>query len=322
MKIPYKVFIIAFLIAVYPLFAAASFEGPLQVKNQYPIFLHADQQYLEKAAVENSMSYSLSHSSTYTVQESGRWLIHLDMEVTEMNFRYKRTIKDLVELDVDIPVLIIGGGFMDGFLETYHDAFGFRDYGRSNRPKHDMLYEVRRDGVLIVKGESGVRVGDIRFSVKKPLISSDRFALSIKGDVEVPVSDAEKGYSNGSLDAGISVLLDKGITDKIMTYWNFGAVFPGDVKGHEALDIKDFLHGGVAVEVAVKENLNLLLQVQGQSDVYPETDLLAVDRDMYMIAFGGRYDTGKRSFELSLTEDISTSGSPDFMLNFTYKLNM
>lgn len=322
MKILCKIFVVIFLIVVYPVFASASFEGPLQIKNQYPIFLHADQQYLEKAIMGNSMSYSLSHSSTYTVQESGRWLIDLDMEVTEMNFRYKRTIRDLVELDVDIPVLIIGGGFMDGFLDTYHDAFGFPDYGRSDRPKNDMLYEVRRDGVLIVKGESGVRMGDIRFSLKKPLVSSDGLALSIKGDVELPVSNAEKGYSNGSIDAGISILLDKGLSEKIMTYWNFGAVFPGDVKGHETLAIKDFLHGGVAIEAAVKKKLNLLLQVQGHSSIYPETDLLAVDRDMYMISLGGRYDTGKRSFEVSLTEDISTSGAPDFILNFTYKLNI
>ncbi|MDH4028234.1 MAG: DUF3187 family protein, partial [Nitrospirota bacterium] len=176
-----------FLVMMHPAVSAASFDGPLQIKNQYPIFLHADQQYLEKAALENSMSYSLSHSSTYTVQESGTWLMHLDMEITEMNFRYKRIIKDLVELDVDIPVLFISGGFMDGFLETYHNAFGFPDYGRPDRPNNEMLYEVRRDGALIVKGESGASIGDIRFSIKKPLVSSEGLALSIKGDVEIPV---------------------------------------------------------------------------------------------------------------------------------------
>jgi hypothetical protein len=80
-------------------------------------------------------------------------------------------------------VLILGAGFMDGFLEEYHDTFGFSDYGRSERPKNEFLYEVKRDGALIIQGKSGVRLGDIRLALKKSLISSDDFGLSVKGDV-------------------------------------------------------------------------------------------------------------------------------------------
>jgi hypothetical protein len=154
-------------ILFYPLSSANSFDGPLQVKNQYPIFLHANQQYIDKASLENSMSFSLSHSSTYTVQESGHWTINLDMEITELNLRYKRIIRDMFEINLDLPVLIIGAGFMDGFLADYHDTFGFADYGRSARPHNAFLYEVRRDGRLIIKGSSSAKLGDIRLAVKK-----------------------------------------------------------------------------------------------------------------------------------------------------------
>jgi len=233
---------------------AFSFEGPLQVNNLFPIFLHADQPYLEKAGMESAMSYSLSHSSTYTVQASGKWDIYLDMEITALNFRYKRIIKDVVEFDMDVPVLIIGGGFMDGILADYHSAFGFPDYGRSARPNNDFLCEVRRDDNLIIKGRSGIRLGDVR--------------------------------------------------------------------GYEKLDLKNFVYGGAGVEAYIGRGVSFLVQLQGQSPVYPETDLLAVDRDAYLLVIGGRYKTGKRSFDLSLTEDINTSGAPDFILNLTYKLNL
>jgi hypothetical protein len=305
-----------------PLSTASSFEGPLQVNNLYPIFLHADQQYLDKAAVENSMSYSLSHSSTYTVQSSGRWDIDLDMEISELNFRYKRIIKDAVEFDVDLPVLIIGAGFMDGFLESYHDTFGLPDYGRSERPKNEFLYVVRKDGRLIVEGRTGISLGDIRLALKKPLITSDGFALSIKGDLELPVGNAKEGYGNGSLDTGLSLLIDKKITDRIITYVNFGAVFPGDVRGHEKLDLKNFYSGGLGIEAYAGDNLSFLLQLQGQSSIYPQTDLLAVDRDSYLLIIGGRYKSGKSNYDLSLTEDINASGAPDFILNLTYKINL
>ncbi|RJQ54050.1 MAG: DUF3187 family protein [Nitrospiraceae bacterium] len=322
MKTAWRVLLFLILLLPLPHNAAFSFEGPLQVKNLYPIFLHAAQPYLEKAVTESSMSYSLSHSSTYTVQESGRWVIHLDMEITELNFRYKRVIKNIAEFDLDIPVLVMGGGFMDGFLEDYHNAFGFPDYGRSGRPKNEFLYEIRKDGALIIRGHSGVRPGDIRLALKKPLIASDGFTLSIKGDVEFPVGSAKKGYGNGSVDAGVSVLLDKKITDGIMTYWNLGAVFPGDVRGHETLNLNNFIYAGGAVEGHLGKGLSLLVQVLGQSSIYPETDLLAVDRDAVLLAFGGRYHKGRNSFDLSLTEDLSESGAPDFILNLTYKINI
>ena len=298
---------------------AFSFDGPLQINNLYPIFLHADQPYLEKADMENSMSFSLSHSSSYTVEDSSEWVINLDMEITELSFRYKRIINNLFEFDLDIPVLVFSSGFMDGFLEGYHDAFNFPDYGRKDRPHNDFLYEVRRDGELIIRGESGTQLGDIRLAVKKPLMSADDYILSVKGDIEIPVSNAEKGYSNGSIDAGISLLFDKRISNRTMTYGNLGIVFPGDVKGHENLDLKNYFNGGLAVEAEMRNNLDLIVQLHGQSEIYPDTEISAVDDAAVFIVLGGRYYSDGDNYELSLTEDLNTSGAPDFIINFTYK---
>ncbi|MBI5664990.1 MAG: DUF3187 family protein [Nitrospirae bacterium] len=299
---------------------AFSFDGPLQINNLYPIFLHADQPYLEKAEMENSMSFSLSHSSTYTIETSGEWIINLDMEITELSFRYKRIIKNLIEFDLDVSVLVFSDGFLDSYLEDYHDTFGFPDYGRKNRPHNDFLYEVRRDGKLIIEGERGTRLGDIRLAAKKPLMSASDYKLSVKGDIEAPVSSAKKGYSNGSMDSGISLLFDKRISDSTMTYWNLGAVFPGDVKGHEDLNLNNYVNGGIAVETVLKKNLDLIVQLHGQSEIYPGTGISAVDGSAFFIAFGGRYySAGGGNYELSLTEDLNTSGSPDFIVNLTYK---
>lgn len=313
-------FIIFLIISTPPVILA--FEGPLQVKNQYPIFIHADQPYLEKASMENALSFSVSHSSTYTVQNSGNWAINLDMEITEINLRYKRIISNTAEFDMDVPVIVFSGGFMDGFLESYHDTFGFPDYGRSNRPHNEFLYEVRRNNRLVVEGETGTGLGDIRISLKKPVISSNGFNLSVKGDVELPSGRAKKGYGNGNVDMGISVLADKSVSDAVMTYWNFGAVFPGDVKGIETINLDNFIFGGAGLEAALNENFSLLVQVQGQSSIYPETDLLAVDRDAYLLAVGGRFYEGNGSLEFSLTEDINASGAPDFIINITYKIKL
>ena len=316
-----KTYILLLLAGFFLIFPslAWSFGGPLQVKNQYPIFIHADQPYLEKALMENSFSASLYHSSTYTVNTTGEWIFGLDMEITEFGLRYRRIIRDFIELNIDVPVLIFSDGFMDGFLDSYHDAFNFPDYGRSARPNNKFLYEVRRNNILIVKGETGIGLGDIRLSVKKSLFSENNFNFGIKGDVEFPTGSSEKGYGNGNVDAAVGILLDYKVNAFIMTYWNFGAVFPGDVSGYQKIELNNYLYGGGGVEVDAGKNIFLLVQVQGQSSIYPETGLKPVDRPAYLLVFGGRYESGGNSVELSLAEDISESGAPDFIISLSYK---
>jgi len=312
-----------------------SFSGPLQVKNQFPIFIHANQPYLEKAIPETSFSASLSHSSIFTVQNSGEWVMDMDMEITELNLRYKHNIKSIGEVGIDLPFIVFGNGFMDGFLNFYHELIGIPDpYGRSGRPKNDFLYEIRhgeytdllaergsgvQGNTAVVLGKTGTGIGDIRLTLKRPVIVSENYTLSIKGDIELPTGDAKEGYGNGSTDVGVYILYDRLLTDKIMSYWNIGAVFPGDVKGYLNIDLNNFIYGGTAIEIKKFQRWALLFQLQAQSPIYPETDLLAIDRTAFLLAFGCRYNTGSNSIEFSIAEDLSASGVPDITANISYK---
>jgi hypothetical protein len=242
------------------------------------------------------------------------------MEITEFSLRLKKIIRDYIEVSLNVPVLSLNNGFLDGFLDTYHTAFGFSDYGRSERPLHEFLYEVRRDGKTVIKGKTGTEFGDVRISVKKPLVSKDVFHISIRGDLEFPTGDAERGYGNGSMDAGVSVLLDLGINDTVMTFWNAGVVFPGDMKGLERVDMQNYFYGIASIEAALGKKFSLIAQLQAQTDIYPETGVTAVDRAAVLFAGGGRYTMSNGSLDLSLTEDLSTSGAPDFIVNVTYTI--
>lgn len=299
--------------------SAFSFEGPLQVRNQFPPFLIVNPPYLESASYENSFSASLSHSSTYMVRNSPSWSVNIDLETTELNLRFKKVIADLLEFGIDVPVLCFSSGFMDDFLKNYHNAFGFSDYGRSGRPENEFLYEVRQDGNLVLDGRNGrIGIGDIRLTVKKGILSGDP-SLSLLANVELPTGSASKGFGNGSFDAGVAVLFDKQLIEKVRTYFNFGAVFPGDLKGHDAVNLRNFLYGGAGIEAAVWKDFSILGQVMFQNSPFPKTGVSTMDRISALLAVGGRYYFGKNSFEFSLTEDPNTAGAPDFSINVSYK---
>ncbi len=323
MKIALQSFVIILcIIGLVPPTGAFSLDGPLQVRNLFPLTLHAGQPAPERAALEDSLTAAISHSSTYLIGRSSSWSIKLDMEITEISLRYRRVVADSLELGISLPVLILSNGFMDGFLDAYHSSFGFPDYGRSKRPLNSFLYKVRRGGDLIVKGRNGIGPGDIGLSLKRSMIDSDRVNLSVKAHIELPTGDAKGGYGNGSVDAGLSVLADIPIREDILTSWNIGVVFPGRLKGYESVDLKDFLYGTVAVEALLGKRLGLVLQLQGHSRILPETGISSVDGNALLVSLGGRYYGEKGSLELSLTEDLNTTAAPDFILNIGYKIKL
>jgi hypothetical protein len=295
------------------------FEGPLYVKNQFPLFLVLDPPHLEKASLEDSFSAGLFYSSVYMVRRASEWSVGLDMEVTEVDLRFRKSILNTIELGIDVPILSFNSGFMDDFLGNYHHLFGFSDYGRSNRPANSFLYEMRKSNTLLFKAEGGdVGIGDIRLMMKKTIVTGDP-VLSVRFDVEFPTGSTSEGFSNGSLDAGISLLLDKKLGETCMTYANAGVVFPGDLKWKERVELKPFAYGAVGIEAALWDTFSLLGQVFVQGSPFPHTNIGTIDRTAVLLTLGGRYRAGKNTFEFSLTEDPNTAGAPDFSLAFTYK---
>lgn len=173
--------------------------------------------------------------------------------------------------------------------------------------------------MIIIKGENGrTSIGDIRISAKRMLFANDP-VMSIKLDLELPTGDAQNGYGNGSLDADLSLLVNKRISEKIKSYLNVGVVLPGDLKGYEKVNLKEFYYGGAGVEIGYWKSLSIFGQMFVQTSPFPKTGISTVDRTAALLSIGGRYGLGKNSLEASFSEDISTSGAPDFTIAFLFK---
>jgi hypothetical protein len=311
--------LLALLLFASPV-TAVELEGAFQVKNQFPIFMYTDQPYLEPAATAGSFSVSLSHSSLFVMEDSQAWSAHLDLELTELNFRYRRIVTGGIELGVDLPFLRATAGFLDRPLDRYHRAFGFPDYNRNTRPDNDFLYEFRRNGMPVIMGENGkAGIGDVRVAAKKQLVAGD-LMVSVMGTVELPTGEAKTGYGNGSVDAGVALLMDRRLGQDALWYANLGAVFPGDLKGYQTVRLRNYGYAGTGLEALAWPSLSLIGQVSVQTSPYPRTDIFQIDRTAMLLVLGGRYYAERGSSELSLTEDLNTSGAPDFILNLTWKM--
>lgn len=310
---------ILFLVAIVPP-STYAFDGPLETKNQFPLFSQLNTVSFESARLENSNAASFSYSSIYFMKQSADWQASLDMEVAEVNIRMRRSFYDSFELGIEVPIVSFNAGFMDGAIERFHGLFGFATYGRQNRPENEFLYEVKRNGTTLIKGESDhAGLADVRLTAKKVLTSSDPF-ITMKLAVELPTGDAKKGYGNGNVGADLSLLLDKQIRERYMTYWNLGVARPGDINGYEKIKTKYFAFGGAGVETAIWDTWNILAQWTVQQSPYPKTGIRSVDSSAHQVTLGARYrGENGGNFDVTLAEDSNGGGVPDVTFSFSYK---
>ncbi len=326
MKPALGIIILLFFVLIHPFPGltdplAGPLAGPMEIKNQFPLFLHLNAPVLESAAIQDSFSIQFSYSSIFFLRDSPQWSVHLDMEWAELNFKYRKTISNSLELSLELPILSFNSGFMDNGLEWYHRTFGFPDYGRSSRPANQFLYQVKKDNTLVVEGESGkFGLGDLRISAKQVLMNMDNQPLiSLKGAVELPTGNPDTGYGNGSLDLGLLVQVEKKITEYLQATGNLGYIIPGNLKAQKTIELKNYWYGGIGVEAKPWKRLSVLGQISAQTSPFPETGIDSLDNPALLLSIGGRYYRDRSYFELSLTEDLNTTGAPDFILNFSFK---
>lgn len=300
---------------------ASSFDGPLQVRNQFPIFLPLDPPYLESAAVRNSAVVALNHSSVYVVATAAPWTVNMDLELTELNIRLKKKLGMRTEVGLDVPFLRPTAGFLDRPLANFHDALGTGDYGRHERPDNEFLYEVLYSGKPVIVPESDkAGIGDVRMTVKH-VVSEAKPLVSLMANIELPTGNAKTGYGNGSVDASFAVLLDLDLGRQYRGYGNLGLVVPGDLKGYQTIPMRTYVYGGFGVEAAWWDRFSAIVQTVVAGSPYPTTGIRQVDWPGILLTFGGRYSFGSSGLEFSLTEDPDTAGAPDFIVNVTYMMS-
>lgn len=316
--------VLAALVAIGTLLAAApshSLEGPLRVKNTFPLVSILDAPYPETAAYRDSFSLGLTHSSVDFIESDNGFDIRIDAEVTDLVFGYRKTVSGAFEFGVDVPLRSYSSGVMDREIDWFHRTFGIAS-GKGGEPMNRFLFEVKKDGLTVIRGENGkVGLGDVRGYVKRSLFSRGGFTAALLADVELPTGSARKGYGNGSLDGKIALLADWKPADWIGVYANAGKVFAGDIRGYSTLPVDDYRYAALAVEAALSARGSLAAQYFIQDSPLPQAGLTfpSLKKRPGLVSLGYRYAADSYVYEFSITENIKPSFSPDLMLNLTIR---
>jgi hypothetical protein len=201
---------------------------------------------------------------------SARGLDYLiDGEVGRTDLSLRRGIGHGVELSADLPILHIGGGFLDGFIEGFHKAFSIKRSDRFSAERGGYLvYLHSGDRTVVRTADPGWALGDLVLGAKVtlpvPPILPAGFDLAAAGLLKLPSGDRNRLGSSGSPDIGVQLLGSRPFT-RARLYLNLSVVREGRWKdlGADAVTVfsasaayehRFFRRSAIVIEMAVSDS--------------------------------------------------------------------
>lgn len=272
------------------------------------------------APTRASVRLSFDIASEFVDESRADEVLLLDGETHRYALRVRRALGAHADWNLEIPVLHVGGGFMDAIIENWHDAFGLPNGGREDAPRDRYRYHYRRDGVVrFDTGDAGTALGDVLLGAGYAL----RDGLVLRGQLKLPTGDEDR-LAGGN--AGAAVWLDGALPFAAGAPWSgfVAAGLSANEEGEVLPDSQETLvpFGGIGLELRLLPSLAVLTQLYAHAPLYGDSDLAAFERPGVQFALGGRWcpGPGQRCVELSFQEDVAVAASPDFSLRLALLL--
>ena len=295
--------------------------GPLQTTNRFPLHMMVLTPRAVKAELpekgETELALAAEYSSTYFNFRNANWRMIIDMEmlVADISMVYGATEK--IALRLDLPLVSMQDGFLDGFLQNYHDFLGVSNYDREDRPKDDFEYRALKNGELWFQGDTGgVQVGEAKLSTQFSLPSIDVAGLPLLSSMlvtlKIPTGDADKGLGSGGFDIGLFLPAHwKG--SRWSTYIMPGAIWIDDPETLGAqVSSRNSLSMLVGAAFQYNDKWRWLAQLNYYSSPFEKTGFDELDNGALELTFGVQRKLGSSShWEFAFGEDL-TRAVPDF----------
>lgn len=261
--------------------------------------------------------WTLDLTSEYHEDQAGTESLTLDGETARLAWRYMQGA-DGWEWGFELPVVHVGGGFMDSFIEGWHDFFGLPNGGRELAPQDRYQYRYERDGsVVLDRTEEGWALGDVRLSAGWALSDS----LALRGELKLPTGDEDKltgGVLGGAVWGDWALPFDEASDWSGFLSLGLSARQKGDVLEDQQNTLIPF--GGAGLFWRAISQLELGAQYVMHGALYDDTEIDALKKAGGQLVFGGRWLGDGWSLDLAVQEDIITNSSPDFSIHVGLRL--
>lgn len=302
-----------------------STQGPFTIRTQNPLYLQTVNLDPARATTlrpgELEIRVDSAYSNLYEREISLTADENLDMELWRINFVATYGFFPDFEGGMEIPLLHFGGGFLDAFVQKFHDFFGFPNGGREQVANGVFRYQISRNGNVIYNpGPQTVGLGDISFFLKQNLLEETARlpALAWRFIFKVPSGNGGGGLGDGSPGFGFGLALEKSYK-RIHGYLNTNYLVDGGNSRLPNLMNSAVFDFSAAVEYSFSRRVSGIVQIVGGTPRLQGLDMTTWNGKPLDFIFGVRGDPpwGKpfRPFfwQVAFSEDILADGpSVDF----------
>ena len=271
----------------------------------------------------SSVGLRLAFTSHYTEQAADNESLLIDGQTTRAGLRLARGLGRGAEAWLSLDFIAHSGGFVDGPINDYHDAFGFSDGGRSHAPDDRQRFVYARNGrshVAVTDSPSGI--GDLRVGAKQQLARWGNWQTAGAAQLKLPTGDADRLTGSGAADvaAWLAIANAHIANTGFQITAGAGALYTGrgDVLADRRQRQAGF--GWLGAGYAVASGLVLQAQVDTHSALYEDTGLEALDDTAVRGIFGLNWQLlADTALSGGIVEDLNPGASPDVGLHFALR---
>ena len=258
-----------------------------------------------------------SYSSIFTVERGSNGRVNFDMELFEGALRLDYGITDRFQVGMQVPYRYYYGGFLDSFIEDFHDVFSFPDGGRTESEDNLCRLIWKSDDTVISNRLSAHRgVGDISLFAKFAVLLEERWIpdLSVLAHGRIPTGDKEKMLGAGEPAFGFGFAADKHFGKFFLNLNGFYFLLDEpDIFGD--LEVNNVFAGSLMAGYQITDRFAPMIQVNAATALFDDTGVDALDRNLMQLIVGFQYNfSSSTRFQIGFAEDLISSSSPDFTL--------
>lgn len=302
--------------------------GPFPQRFQNPLYLLFLNLRPMRATILPRGDWRLEWTNAYSnlferaVNENTGTDLTLDMELWRTAFVFAYGFRDDLEFGGELPFLHFGGGFLDGFVQGFHKAFGFPNGGRDTTTNGVYNVNVQVGGVSLFRpGSQGFGWGDLELYAKREFRKETTYAPAVSGSfhLKLPTGIRAEALGSGAPDFGFVTALEKSL-NRFHLFANLGYFVLG---GHRELTT---LINPVDLTWMTALEINLygpywtfVTQLMGDTSLFSGASVRTLDRGAldWATGFAGRVDDW--SWHIAFVEDPATT---DPSVDFTIFLNL
>ncbi len=232
------------------------------------------------------------------------------------------------EVGVELPFAHTSGGFLDSFVNDWHEFFGLPDQGRSEAPQDEFGISAVNDGTAAWGVEpSGFQLLDVPITAAwnvLPITERRPYGVALRGAIELPTGDASRGYGDGGVDWALGAATELRVGDASFTLNGQYAWASTPTGARDAgLEFANVWSFGAGVELLLNDTWSALVQTEYESSTLRNLGFPRAADDQWLLWTGLRARLGDRwRIEGGIGEDLSAFIAPDFtvwmMLSFDF----